>query len=371
MTLAIVGGGLAGATAAGELRERGYDGPVVLYAAERHVPYERPPLSKGFLLGREEMDSMQVHEAAWYREHDIDLRLGTRVSALSPGEHRLRTDAGEEPFTRLLLATGASPRRLPLADESGVPVAYLRTVEDSERLRAEFAARPRVTIIGAGWIGLEVAAAAREAGCPVTVYELAALPLLGVLGPEVAQVFADLHRSHGVELVLGSPVTADALNTADLVVVGIGAVPQTSLATASGLLTGNGVLTDAQLRTSHPDIYAAGDIASHEHPVIGRVRVEHWDNAIGQAKTAARNMLGGDEPYDRQPYFYTDQYDLGMEYVGHVGPGGYDRVTIEGDTASAFRAYWERDGVVIAAMHANDWDATAEIRASIGTAGRR
>lgn len=368
MTLAIIGGGLAGATAAAELRERGYDGPVVLYAAERHLPYERPPLSKGFLLGRDPLDSMYVHDAAWYRELGIDLRTGTRVTAVSPDDHLLRTSGGEESFTRLLLATGASPRRLPLADQSGVPVAYLRTIEDSERLRAAFTARPRVTIIGAGWIGLEVAAAAREAGCRVTVYELADLPLRGVLGPEVARVFADLHRAHGVELVLGSPVPAAALNAADLVVVGIGAVPETSLAEAAGLRTGNGVLTDAQLCTSHPDIYAAGDIANQAHPVLGRVRIEHWDNAIGQAKTAARNMLGGHEPYDRRPYFFTDQYDLGMEYVGYVGPDGYDRVTIEGDTASAFRAYWEREGVVVAAMHANDWGASGEIRASIGTA---
>jgi NADPH-dependent 2,4-dienoyl-CoA reductase/sulfur reductase-like enzyme len=223
-----------------------------------------------------------------------------------------------------------------------------------------------VTIIGAGWIGLEVAAAAREAGCPVTVYELADLPLRGVLGPEVARVFADLRRARGVELVLGSPVTAAALSGADLVVVGIGAVPDTALAEAAGLRTGNGVLTDTRLRTSRPDIYAAGDIANQDHPVLGRVRVEHWDNAIAQAKTAARNMLGADEPYDRQPYFFTDQYDLGMEYVGHVGPGGYDRVVIEGDTASAFRAYWEREGVVVAAMHANDWGASDDIRASVG-----
>ncbi|MGH3247282.1 MAG: NAD(P)/FAD-dependent oxidoreductase [Trebonia sp.] len=368
MTLAIVGGGLAGATAAAELRERGYDGPVVLYAAERHLPYERPPLSKGFLLGRDPLDKVYVHDAAWYREHDIDLRLGTGVTAVSPDDHLLRTAAGEQTFTRLLLVTGASPRRLALADESGVPVVYLRTIEDSERLRTAFAARPRVTIIGAGWIGLEVAAAARQAGCRVTVYERADLPLGNVLGPEVAPVFAELHRAHGVELVLGSPVPAAALSAADLVVVGIGAVPETSLAEAAGLQTGNGVLTDAQLRTSHPDIYAAGDVANHDHPLLGRLRSEHWDNAIEQAKVAARNMLGGHEPYDRQPYFFTDQYDLGMEYVGHVGPDGYDHVTIEGDVASAFRAYWKRKGIVVAAMHANDWGASAEIRASIGTA---
>jgi 3-phenylpropionate/trans-cinnamate dioxygenase ferredoxin reductase component len=370
MTLAIVGGGLAGATAAAQLREQGYDGPVVLYAAEQHLPYERPPLSKGFLLGRDQQDKMHVHDAAWYADHGIDLRLGTSVTAIAPEDHLLRTSAGTEPYTRLLLATGAYPRRLALADETGVPAAYLRTIEDSVRLREAFAQRPRVAIVGAGWIGLEVAAAAREAGCEVAVHDLTDLPLRSVLGPEVAQVFADLHRAHGVNLVLGSPVSAAVLKAADLVVVGIGAIPQISLAQAAGLQIANGILVDAQLRTSNPDIYAVGDVANHDHPVLGRVRSEHWDNAIEQAKTAARNMLGGKEPYARQPYFFTDQYDLGMEYFGHVGPHGYDTVVIKGDTKSAFRAYWERKGTVVAAMQANDWDASDEVRASIGTASK-
>lgn len=370
MTLAIVGGGLAGATAAAQLREQGYDGPVVLYAAEHHLPYERPPLSKGFLLGRDPLDKMYVHDAAWYRERGISLRLGTPVTAISPADHLLRTADGEEPYTGLLLATGARPRRLALADKSGVPTAYLRTVEDSVRLREAFAARPRVAIVGAGWIGLEVAAAAREAGCQVTVHDLTDLPLRSVLGPEVAQVFADLHQAHGVEFMLGSPVAAPALAAADLVVVGIGAIPEISLARAAGLHLANGILVDARLRTSDPDIYAAGDVANHDHPVLGRLRSEHWDNAIEQAKTAARNMLGADEPYVRQPYFFTDQYDLGMEYFGHVGPHGYDAVVVKGDTKSAFRAYWERRGVIVAAMHANDWDSSDELRSSIGTVGK-
>lgn len=367
MTLAIIGGGLAGATAATELREQGYDGPVVLYAAEQHLPYERPPLSKGFLLGRDPRERMQVRDADWYRDHDIDLRLDTAVTAISPKDHLLSTTAGEERYTSLLLATGSRPRRLPLAEETGVPVAYLRTVEDSERLRTAFAARPRVAIVGAGWIGLEVAAAAREAGCEVTVHDLTDLPLRAVLGPEVGRAFADLHRAHGVELALGAQVTAADLRAADLVVVGIGAIPEISLAQAAGLQIANGVLVDAQLRSSEPDIYAAGDVANHDHPVLGRVRSEHWDNAIEQAKVAARNMLGGNEPYIRQPYFFTDQYDFGMEYFGYVGPQGYDAVVIKGDTASAFRAYWERRGIVVAAMHVNEWGASDEIRSTVGT----
>jgi NADPH-dependent 2,4-dienoyl-CoA reductase/sulfur reductase-like enzyme len=366
MSIAIVGAGLAGTTLAAELRDGGYDGPLVMYGAERHLPYDRPPLSKGVLLGRSDPGSVTLHDPDWYRDHDIDLRTSTEVTAISPGDHLLRTQAGEEPYTTLVLATGSEPRRLPLADESGKPVIYLRTVDDCERLRAALAERPRVTVVGGGWIGLEVAAAAREHGCEVTLHETADLPLLGVLGREVAQVFADLHSSHGVALRLGAPVSPGDLATADLVVVGIGATPRTSLAETAGLDVDNGVLVDAYLRTSHPDILAIGDIARHDHPTLGRIRVEHWDNAIEQAKTAAHTLLGTAKPYDRHPYFFTDQYDLGMEYTGHVGPSGYDMVAIEGDTSAAFQAFWLRHGTVMAAMHANDWDASDRIRASVG-----
>ncbi len=366
MTIAIVGAGLAATTLAAELREGGYDGPLVIYGAEPHLPYDRPPLSKGVLLGRAEPGSATLHDAQWYRDHDIDLRTGTEVTAISPGDHLLHTQAGEETYTTLVLATGSEPRRLPLADESGKPVVYLRTLDDCDRLRTALAEHPRVTVVGGGWIGLEVAAAAREHGCEVTLHETADLPLLGVLGREVAQIFADLHTSHGVDLRLGAPVTPDDLSSADLVVVGIGATPRTRLAETAGLDVDNGVLVDAYLRTSHPDILAIGDIARHDHPALGRIRVEHWDNAIQQAKSAAQTLLGAAKPYDRQPYFFTDQYDLGMEYVGHVGPGGYDMVAIEGDTSGAFRAYWLRNGSVTAAMHANDWDASDHIRESVG-----
>jgi NADPH-dependent 2,4-dienoyl-CoA reductase/sulfur reductase-like enzyme len=367
MTVAIVGGGLAAATCAAELRKSGYSEPLAIYAAEPHLPYERPPLSKGVLLGKAELDTVYVHDADWYRDNDVDLRIGVRVTAISPGEHLVRSGEGEDSFTQLVLATGSSPRRLPLADNSGRPVVYLRTIEDNQRLRASLSEQPKVTVIGGGWIGLEVTSAAREAGCSVTVYETADLPLLAVLGPEVAQVFADLHRAHGVDLRLGRSVSASDLEDSDLVVVGIGAQPETSLAASAGLAVDNGVLVDQYLRTSHPDVLAIGDIANQEHPTLKRrVRVEHWDNAIKQGRVAAHNLLGADEAYDRQPYFFTDQYDFGMEYVGNVGPDGYDAVEIEGDTTGAFRAYWTRDGVVAAAMQANDWDASDQIRASIG-----
>jgi 3-phenylpropionate/trans-cinnamate dioxygenase ferredoxin reductase subunit len=369
MTIVVVGAGLAGATAVTELRDSGYDGEVVLFGAEEHLPYERPPLSKGYLLGNDPLDVAFVHDAAWYDEHRVDLRRSTTVTGIDLDAHVVRTAGGEQDYERLLLATGATPRRLPPADESGAPVAYLRTIEHSNRLKAAFEPGKRIVIVGAGWIGLEVASAARAAGCDVTVFETARLPLLGVLGPEVAEIFADLHRSHGVDLRLEASAGDSDFKAADLVVVGIGAVPETSLAESAGLAVDNGVLVDERLRSSHPDVFAIGDVANQQHPVLGRrIRVEHWDTAIEQGKVAARNLAGGSEVYDRQPYFFTDQYDLGMEYVGSVGPDGYDRVVIQGDPAGAFRAYWVKDDVVVAGMHANDWDAIDEIKERVGGA---
>ena len=274
---------------------------------------------------------------------------------------------GDVTYERLLLATGAEPRRLAVAEESGVPTAYLRTIEDSDRLKAAFADGGRIAVVGAGWIGLEVAAAARTAGCEVTVFETADLPLLRVLGPTVAQAFADLHRAHGVDLRLGTQVSTADLAGADLVVAGVGVTPRVALAEAAGLAVDNGVLVDAGLRTSVPSVLAVGDIANHAHPVLGRrIRVEHWDTAINQAKVAAHNLAGGDEVYDALPYFFTDQYDLGMEYVGNAGAD--DEVVVHGSLEKLeFRAFWLREGRVVAAMHANDWDATDDLRAAVAS----
>ena len=369
MSVVIVGAGLAGAKTAEALRDRGHDGEIILFGVEEHLPYERPPLSKAVLLGDKEVDSAYVHDDAWWREHDVDVRTGVEVQSIDLAGRRVVTSRGEQPYEWLVLATGSEPRHLRLADESGRPVHYLRTVEDSLALRQSLRADARVAIVGAGWIGLEVASAARAAGAAVTVFESADLPLLAVLGPEVAQHFADLHRSHGVDLRLETAVTAEDLAEADLVVVGIGAAPRTSLAEAAGLEVDNGVLVDELLRTSDDHVLAIGDIANEQHPVLGRrVRVEHWDNAIEQGKAAAATILGAAEPYDRLPYFFTDQYDLGMEYFGHAGPDGYDRVITRGDFAGPFRAWWVRDDRVVAAMQANDWDASDEMRASVGQA---
>lgn len=381
--IVVVGASLAGAKAVESMRESGYDGPLVMLGAEAHPPYERPPLSKGHLLGTSELESAFVKDAGWYAEQGIDLRTGAEVTALDTAGHRVVLADGSQPYSRLLLATGCSPRRMPLAEEHGAPITYLRTMEDSVRIKAALRPNARIVVIGGGWIGLEVAAAARENGAEATVVESLELPLLRVLGAEVAEIFAGLHRDHGVDLRFSAEVTAverdgdqavvrladGAAIEADLVVVGVGVAPNTALAESAGLPTDNGILVDEYLRTSDPDVYAAGDVASVAHPVLGqRVRVEHWDNAIGQGTVAGQNLAGREVPYERLPYFFTDQYDLGMEYVGYVPRSGYDSVVLRGDTTEnrVFTAFWLREGTVVAGMQANDWDATEHIRQLVG-----
>ena len=381
--IVVVGGGLAAASAVVGLREHGYAGAVTLIGAEPHLPYERPPLSKGYLAGDTALDEVFVRPRDWYRGHDVDILLGTAAREIDLAGHTVTLDAVRVGYDRLLVATGASARRLPFLDAAGVPVAYLRTLDDSTRLRRELRPGLRVVIVGGGWIGLEVAASARTAGCEVTVVEALETPLQQVLGPELGEVFADLHREHGVDLRTSRMVTQARLEggdvlvglddesvlSADLLVVGAGAVPNVDLAERANLKVDDGIVVDALLRTSDPDVFAAGDVASAYHPVLGaHLRVEHWDNAIGQGRCAAVNLLGGAQPYDRLPYFFTDQYDLGMEYVGHADPGDVDEVVIRGDTTGdrVFTAYWVKDGTVVAGMHANDWDAIDGIREQVG-----
>jgi 3-phenylpropionate/trans-cinnamate dioxygenase ferredoxin reductase subunit len=367
MSIVIIGAGLAGATAATELREQGYEGRVVLLGAEEHPPYERPPLSKSYLLGEEPFEKALVHPLTWYDDHDVDLRLGVTATGLDTDAHTVTTTTGDLTYERLLLATGAEPRVLPVGEAADAPVAYLRTKEDSDRLREAFGEGRRIVVVGGGWIGLEAAAAARTAGAEVTLYEMDELPLQRVLGPTVARAFADLHREHGVDLRLGAQVTPADLHGADLVVAGIGVTPRVELARSAGLDVENGVLVDAMLRTSVPSVLAVGDIANHAHPRLGqRIRVEHWDTAIRQAKVAAHNLAGAEEQYTAMPYFYTDQYDLGMEYVGRASAD--DEVVVHGSLETReFRAYWVRDGQVVAAMHANDWDASDVIKEAVET----
>ena len=371
----IVGAGLAGAKAAEALRDSGFDGPLSLIGAEEHLPYERPPLSKEYLAGKADRDTVFVHDLTWYRQQGIDLRLGSQVTAIDRAARQVRlADGARLSFGKLLLTTGSRPRQL--AGASGVH--YLRTLDDSDRLKEILATGSHLAVIGGGWIGLETAAAARQAGLQVTVIESLELPLLRVLGREMGQVFADLHRSQGVDLRLGVRIeeiistgsTATGVRLADgtrigadAVVAGIGATPSTELAEQAGLEVGDGIVTSAALRTSDPDIFAAGDVASAFHPLLGHhVRVEHWANALKQPAVAAAAMLDEDTRYEELPYFYTDQYDLGMEYLGHVG-SGYDQIVVRGDLeAREFIAFWLKDGRARAGMNVNIWDVTDSIK---------
>ncbi|MFI0716652.1 NAD(P)/FAD-dependent oxidoreductase [Streptomyces inhibens] len=383
----IVGASLAGAKAAQTLREEGFEGRIVLVGEENERPYERPPLSKGYLLDKTEREEIYVHPPQWYAEHNVDLRLGATVTALDPAAHEVTlADGSRLGYAKLLLTTGSSPRRLPVPGADLDGVLYLRRVEDSDRIKETFGSASRVAVIGAGWIGLETAAAARAAGVEVTVLEAAELPLLRVLGREVSQVFADLHTDHGVDLRCGVQVAeitgtgghssgvllADGSRIeADAVIVGVGITPNSRLATAAGLDVDNGIRVDAHLRSSDQDIYAAGDVANAFHPLLGKhIRVEHWANAVHQPPVAAKAMLGQDVTYDRVPYFFTDQYDLGMEYTGYVEPGAYDQVVFRGSTGTReFIAFWLADGRVLAGMNVNIWDVTDPIRALV-TSGK-
>ena len=380
----IAGASLAGAKAAETLRDEGFDGDIVLIGAEPERPYERPPLSKGYLLGNDPRDSAFVHPEGWYAEHDVDLREGITVTAIDPGTATVAiSGAGgdsELPYDKLLLATGASPRRLDFPGSDREEVLYLRTLGDSDRLRSAFQPGTRVVVAGAGWIGLETAAAARTAECTVTVLEPQSGALHDQLGPELGAVFADLHRAHGVEFRFGEKAvefrpgmvitSGGAEVPADILVVGIGAAPNDDLAARAGLETGNGVLTDETLRTSDPNIFAAGDVANSFHPLLGRrVRVEHWANALNGGPAAARSMLGQSVRYDPVPYFYSDQYDLGMECAGLPSPGRYDQVLYRGDRGTMeFIAFWLSGGAVIAGMNVNVWDVNDDIQALIRAA---
>jgi len=379
----IVGASLAGAKAAETLRQEGFDGPLVLIGGETERPYERPPLSKEYLIGKADRDTIYVHPQSWYAEHDVHLRLGTHVTAIDPAAHEIvPADGSRVGYAKLLLTTGSSVRHLAVPGADAEGVLYLRRAADSDQMKAAFAAASRVAVVGAGWIGLETAAAARTAGGEVTILERGELPLLRLLGTEAAEVFAHLHRDHGVDLRFGVHVAeitsaggrADGVRladgthvSADTIIVGIGITPNTQLAEAAGLQVSNGIVTSAQLRTSDPDIYAAGDVANAYHPLLGKcIRVEHWYNALHQAPAAARAMLGHDVAYDRVPYFFTDQYDLGMEYAGYVEPGAYDQVVFRGDVAGRqFIAFWLSGGRVLAGMNVNVWDVNDTIKAIV------
>jgi 3-phenylpropionate/trans-cinnamate dioxygenase ferredoxin reductase component len=382
-TFVIVGAGLAGAKAAEALHTEGFAGRIVLIGQEAERPYDRPPLSKDYLQGKSEKEKIYVQPTGWYASHGIELRLDTRVTALDRVAHQLIMASGERiGYDKLLLTTGSSPRRLPVPGEDLDGVLYLRGVQDSEAIKAAFATAKRVAIIGAGWIGLETAAAARAAGVDTTVLERAKLPLLGVLGPELAEIYAALHTEHGVTLRMGVEVTeiigvdhrASGVRLgdgsqidADVVVVGVGITPNTELAEKAGLTIDNGILVDEHLRSTDPDVFAAGDVANAYYPCLGRhLRLEHWAAALYQGPAAAANMMGNTTAYDQVPYFFSDQYDMGMEYTGYVEAGRYDQVVFRGDVAKReFIAFWLRQGRVLAGMNVNIWDLTDAITALV------
>src|SRR5580693_3706199 len=386
-TFVIIGGGLGGAKAAEALREKDFDGQIIVCAEEDHLPYERPPLSKEFLAGKKSLDDFTVHDSAWYRENEIDLRLNARVLSVDRAAHTVELpDNATVKYDKLLLATGSRSRRLPIPGSDAAGVHYLRTFDDASALNSALAEGSSLAVVGAGWIGLEVAASARQRDVNVTVVETAKLPLVGAVGEEVGAVFAALHRDHGVDLRLDSEVkeitTADGKATglrlgdgssvaADAVLVAVGAQPNIELADQAGLSTGDGgLLVDASLRTSDHDIYAVGDIAAAEHPLFGdRIRTEHWANALKQPAVAAAGMLGEKAEYTELPYFFTDQYDLGMEYAGYAPT--YNRVVFRGDVdGREFVAFWlDADNRVLAGMNVNLWDVLDDVKSLIRSKG--
>ena len=383
-THVIVGAALGGAKAAEALREEGFEGRIVLIGSEPELPYERPPLSKEYLRGEAPREKARVHEDGFYESHDIELRTGTTVTALDTGASEVEIEGGERiGYDRLLLTTGAEPRRVGIPGAELDGVHYLRDLADADALAALLSkGSGRVAVVGAGWIGSEVAASARTKGLDVALVEMTDVPLERVLGREVGEIYADVHRQHGVELHLGAAVEAfegagrvervklagGAEIECDFVVVGIGVLPRIELAEKAGLEVGDGILVSKRLETSVSGVFAAGDVANAFHPFYGRkLRVEHWANALNQPAAAAQAMLGKEGvSYDRLPYFFSDQYDVGMEYVGYASE--WDEVVIRGDaSAPEFIAFWLKDGAVQAGMNVNVWDVVEPIKALIGS----
>jgi 3-phenylpropionate/trans-cinnamate dioxygenase ferredoxin reductase component len=376
-THVIVGAGLAGAKAAEALRSKGFGGRIVLIGEEAELPYERPPLSKDYLRGESPREKARVHPDDFYAANDIELRTSTAVERIDPAEGEVTLSTGERlGYDRLLLATGAEPRRLSVAGSDLDGVHYLRDLSDADRIADRLNAGGRVVVIGGGWIGSEVAASARQKGLEVTVVERGRVPLERVLGRELGDFYAQVHGDHGVQRVTDASLggfegssrvervrLADgrALET-DFVVVGVGVAPRTELAEHAGIAVDDGILVDERLETSIPGVFAVGDVANAYHPFYGRrLRVEHWANALNQPATAAKAMLGKPASYKRLPYFFSDQYDVGMEYSGYAT--SWDEVVFRGDPAEReFIAFWLERGRVVAGMNVNVWDVTGPIQ---------
>jgi 3-phenylpropionate/trans-cinnamate dioxygenase ferredoxin reductase subunit len=376
-TFVIIGASLAGAKAAIELREHGYDGRLLLIGRESELPYERPPLSKEYLRGDSERDELFVEDDAFYADKEIELLLGHAVTEIDPGTRSLQLErhGGDINYDALLIATGSSPRRLKVPGAELEGIHYLRTIADSDAISTRLEEAGHVAVVGGGWIGCEVAASARQKGLDVTLISDQSLPLQS-LGRRIGEFYRNVHAAHGVEMVLDDALAAFEGDGAvqrvraasgrvvecDFVVVGAGAAPNVELAQRAGLDTDNGILVDARLASSAPGVFAAGDVANHMHPFYERrVRVEHWANAQNQGTHAAHSMRGSERAYKELPYFFSDQYDVGMEYSGLPEAG--DRVVLRGDYDSGeFIAFWLRDGVVTAGMNVNVWDVNEHVQ---------
>lgn len=366
--IVIVGAGLAGGRAAETLRQEGFDGRIILLGEEPERPYERPPLSKNVLRREAPEEKIFLRPFEYYREQSIDLLLGVAAQRLDPTQHQITVSSGESlRYSKLLIATGARPRRLTVAGADLPGVFYLRTVQDARNLAEAIDRSRRIAVIGAGFIGAEVAASSRMKGADVTVIEMVPVPLQRVLGNSLGQIYADIHREHGVDLRLGESIaefrghgrieqvvtTSGARIECDAAVVGIGVQPDVDWLLDSGVELGNGVIVDDLCATNVPDVFAAGDVANWWHPALGeRIRVEHYENAQNQGVAAAKSMLGKGEPYAPVPYFWSDQYDLTLQYVGHAK--GDDEVVFRGDVAARnFLAFYLRDGQLRAALGIN------------------
>lgn len=379
-TFVIVGASLAGAKAAEELRERGFDGQVTLVGSESERPYERPPLTKDYLRGESEREKAYVHPCDFYAEHDIELLTNTTVDAIDPaGGNVVLSDGRVLAYDKLLVTTGAEPRHIPVPGADLEGVHYLRTLANCDELRDRLDAGGHVAVIGAGWIGSEFAASARQRGLDVTLIDPLTLPNERVFGAEIGSFYRDVHARHGVELMLGEGVEAFEGDGAvarvrtssgtrvdcDFAVVGIGVAPRVALARDAGLELDNGIVVNEHLESSAPGVFAAGDVADAWHPFFEqRIRVEHWANALNQGPAAAGSMLGEDMSYDRIPYFFSDQYDVGMEYSGYAT--SWDQVVFRGDhEGGEFVAFWLTDGRVVAGMNVNVWDVNEHVQTLI------
>jgi 3-phenylpropionate/trans-cinnamate dioxygenase ferredoxin reductase component len=379
-TLAVIGASVAGAKAAEAARHAGFDQRIVLIGDEPTLPYERPPLSKEILRGEKDTVAARVHPEGFYADESIEL-INDRALILNPVARTIELAGGDVlSFDTAVVATGAAPRPLDIPGAGLAGMHYLRTIDDSVRLRDAIRVAGRVAVVGAGWIGSEVAASARQMGADVVLIGPDPVPLRRVLGDDIGAVFRQLHIDNGVDLRLGTGVAElrgaksveevvlgdGRVEAADVVVVGIGVTPRTELAdAAAGMQVDNGIVVDGHLETSVSGIYAAGDVANEWHPHYRRrLRVEHWANALNQGITAGCNAAGQRDTYDRLPYFFSDQYDLGMEYVGHGDAG--DTVVVRGDRAARrFIAFWHRDGIVTAAMNVNVWDVVEDLTAIV------